>query len=249
MNCSWILILQHRTQELEERYEELQKNFDKVEKQLKYTKMKENKLMYLFYCAHESGLPINELYENRISKIPTERFEILWESDRSRRTNFQDPPQDDMYTKLRSGEFNKMLTSDLFASYSNISSYEPLAKGRPLMVDKPDYISPLNLDILEMNRWATDSQISLSMDKIPSIKPEAGIGTKSKSKFDNSRQNKLETTNKFLSSMQTFLKECEIEDDSKSLGWIVNSKQELEYEINIDWDLYSCSSIDDCRLS
>ena len=61
----------------------LRSNVESLEKDLKYSKLKENKLMYLFFCAQESGFPIGDFYD-KIKKIPTEKFEDLLDSSNSK---------------------------------------------------------------------------------------------------------------------------------------------------------------------
>jgi len=39
-----------------------------------YGKQKENKLMYLFFMLHQKGYPVNEIYDEKIKNIPTNRF-------------------------------------------------------------------------------------------------------------------------------------------------------------------------------
>ena len=46
-------------------------------------KLHEKRLMYLIYLAIENGHPIDKIYEEKVGKIPTERFQKLidWENN------------------------------------------------------------------------------------------------------------------------------------------------------------------------
>lgn len=43
-------------------------------KEIDYLRQKENKLMYLFFILHRRGVDVNEVYEEQLKDIPTDRF-------------------------------------------------------------------------------------------------------------------------------------------------------------------------------
>ena len=44
-------------------------------------KLQEKKLMYLIYLGIENGYPLDQIYENKVALISTERFRRLLESE------------------------------------------------------------------------------------------------------------------------------------------------------------------------
>ena len=44
-----------------------------------YSKQRENKLMYFLYLMKEKGYPVNDVFEEEIKHIPTERFSKYFE--------------------------------------------------------------------------------------------------------------------------------------------------------------------------
>jgi hypothetical protein len=140
-------------------------------------------MIYLFYLAQEKGMPINELYENKIKRIPTDEFNKLLDSESSISYHFNTSKEDkSRFDKMKKNnqfviehcsdpltvqsesylfgndnaslkpnnfinicDSGKKLKSSFLKSQQN-SSYEPIARGTPLMPKKLAFVSPLKLE-------------------------------------------------------------------------------------------------------
>jgi hypothetical protein len=45
-----------------------------IQRNLEYSKCKENKLMYLIFKLHKMGYPVNDIYDKEVKTISTRRF-------------------------------------------------------------------------------------------------------------------------------------------------------------------------------
>lgn len=81
-------------------------------------------------------MQIEEMYEEKIRKIPTERFEGLIQSEMSSPQN-QNNKNDD-YIRVVDEDSNASNARSLDKTFSEYTSYEQLAQGSPIRIPKPD---------------------------------------------------------------------------------------------------------------
>lgn len=139
---------------LEESNEILSQKVKVLSEKIRYTRQRENKVLYLFYWAQEQGLPLQELYEKKIKNIPTERFEGMVNSERSQLEI--DPQQ----FEKKDQKLNSMELSSFDPSVSFETSYEPIAEGEAKRVRKPEWIKTLNFDALSQGYASSTEQNS-----------------------------------------------------------------------------------------
>ena len=83
-------------------------------KEIDYLRQKENKLMYLFFILHRKGVDVNEVYEEELKDIPTERFN---EWIKENMEDDEDPPE---------------------ISFESQASFSPINSGPMIKPNKPD---------------------------------------------------------------------------------------------------------------
>ena len=88
--------------------------------------------MYLLFCAQEQGHPIEDLYESKIRKIPTTRFEGLIDTEQSE-DGFSEHEKP---VYIKDNEFSE--DSSFIGTLSGDISYQPLATGKPSAPQRPD---------------------------------------------------------------------------------------------------------------
>ena len=127
---------------------------------IQHTRQRENKLIYLFYWVEEAGFPIEEIYTRKIKEIPTERFEGLLNSELSCSEN-----NDNIIDKKRKLSENKGIIdfSSIIKSFSQDTSYEPIAQGKPLKITKPELVNTLDFENLSQFRESDIEENSKNM--------------------------------------------------------------------------------------
>ncbi|CAI2359983.1 unnamed protein product [Moneuplotes crassus] len=168
--------LKQKNDELEEEIQEL---MDKI----KYTRQRENKILYLFYCAQEEGIPLQDIFDKKIRKIPTERFEGIINSEASK------IEIDHNQIRNKKKEMDDSIdVSSHVPSVSYETSYEPIAQGKQKKIKKPDCIKTLNFDCLSAFRGSSTDQNSKTNNFSELLKADNFRSKKSISHFDEPRQ-------------------------------------------------------------
>ena len=183
----------------------LRNNVEILEKDLKYAKLNENKLLYLFFCAQESGYPITKIYD-KIKKIPIEKFEMLIESNNSMHS---------VIHKRKKSQFSKHnnLTTSSIIEYESqpSSSYMPIAEGEPLRILKPEIVNTLDLEMISQYHSSSTEHNSSSYEFVPPLLGAKDTHKKSISKIEGSALNMF-ASNKYLSSINPKSEtDCEID--------------------------------------
>ncbi|CAI2387872.1 unnamed protein product [Moneuplotes crassus] len=159
--------------------EELEDRIKELTAKIKYVRQRENKVLYLFYCAQEQGIPLQDLYEDKIKNIPTERFDGMINSEAS---------QVEISHKNFQNEYEVVYDSvDAFSSAPSVSceaSYEPIATGKPKEVKKPECIKTLNFDGLSAYQVSPTEQNSNKTKEFSDfLKGDFFVNMKSLSRF------------------------------------------------------------------
>lgn len=92
-------------------------------KEIDYLRQKENKLMYLFFTLHKSGVDVNEVYERKLKDVPTERFNE-WVKDH---IDDDEPPE---------------------ISFESDASFSPIHKGPMPQPKRPKFVPQLKLNTI-----------------------------------------------------------------------------------------------------
>lgn len=122
---------------------------EQVTEETNYSKQKESKLSYLCYMMHQRGYPVNEIYEERLKRIPTTQFmetlpQLEQEEAAAQQQEQKNVEQDNDLPVDEDGK--PIPPSDIsFCSQSEVPS---LFEGPMPQPTRPDLVNQLKLEVI-----------------------------------------------------------------------------------------------------